>query len=311
MSAVVNVVNVASVATDEALIADAYARVKADLAALTPDELVRVNLDVPLAEATILGVLPALKALRDRMAKELPTFNVAEFDKLEDYVLALGFTQAALQMATLPPDDLQSLLADATKMREQLLADAKSLSLHGLFDPQKLEQLKGINGYRNVAQDLQALCFAMQDTWAQIQERAATTAEELLEASRVGTRLMRVIGVREQGPALVAAATDQRQRAFTRVFHTYEDARHAVAFLRRLEGDADSIAPSLYVVAAKHRSDPVPAADEGTPAPVVNGPAPVPAGGTGAQTTGGSAPAAAANGLAASSTSANRGPFAS
>jgi len=302
---------VENVASDEALIADAYARVKADLAALKPDELVRINLDVPLAEATILGVLPELKALRDRMAKELPTFDVVEFDKLEDYVLALGFTQAALQMASLPPDDLQSLVAEATKLREQLLADARSLSLRGLFDPQKLDQLKGANGFKNVAQDLQALCFAMQDTWAQIQERAATTTEELLEASRVGTRLMRVIGVREQGPALVAAATEQRQRAFNLVLHTYEDARHAVAFLRRREGDADSIAPSLYVVAAQHRSDPVPLAGSGVPAPPVNGPAPAPAGGSGVQTAGGAAPAAAINGTAANGTSANRGPFAS
>lgn len=298
---------------EETLVADAYARVKAELAALTPDELVKVNLDVPLAEATILGVLPTLKPLRDQIAKELPTFDLAQFDKLEDYVLSLGFTQAGLQMATLPPDDLLSLVEEATKLREQLLADAKSLSLHGLFDPQKLEQLKGANGYKNVAQDLQALCLAMQGTWSQIQERAATTADELQVASRVGTRLMRVIGVREQGPALVASATDQRQRAFTLVLRAYEDARHAVAFLRRREGDEDTVAPSLYTVAAKQRSpaSPVPAPGPGPQPPVVNGPALVQAGGSNAQATSGAPSATGADGTAAKTTSTNRGPFAS
>ena len=200
---------VGGLASDEKLAADAYARVTADMAALAPDQISQVNLDIQIAAGTVLGVLPEVKALRDRMAKELPAFDLAAFDKLEDYVLALTFAQGAYQTATLPPDDLQALATEAASLRERLLADARALALHGLFDARKLDQLKGANGNKNVAQDLQMLSQAMQESWPQIQGKSATVAEDLQTASRVSTRLTRVIGLREQGPALLADATDQ------------------------------------------------------------------------------------------------------
>jgi hypothetical protein len=44
----------------------------------------------------------------------------------------------------------------------------------------------------------------------------------------------------------LAAASEARLRAFTRLIRVYEDARRAVAYLRAAQGDADTIAPSLY-----------------------------------------------------------------
>lgn len=138
-------------------------------------------------------------------------------------------------------------------MRERLLADARALSLHGLFDSRKLEQLKGANGNKNVAQDLQMLSQALQESWPQIQGKSATVAEDLQTASRVSTRLTRVIGLREQGPALLADATDKRMRAFTLMIRTYEEARAAVGYLHRHDGDADAIAPNLYAGKSRRR----------------------------------------------------------
>jgi hypothetical protein len=60
------------------------------------------------------------------MAKELPAFDLAQFDKLEAYVLALTFAQVRVQIVTLPPDDLQALATEVTRVREQLLADASA-----------------------------------------------------------------------------------------------------------------------------------------------------------------------------------------
>jgi hypothetical protein len=51
----------------------------------------------------------------------------------------------------------------------------------------------------------------------------------------------------------VAAATDQRQRVFTLTLRAYEEARSAVTYLRRREGDAESIAPNLYTGKARRR----------------------------------------------------------
>jgi hypothetical protein len=188
-----------NLASGEKLAAEAFARVAPDMAALPVEELTQVNLDLQQATGTILGVLPEVAALRERMVKELPAFDIAQFDKLEDYTLALRFAHAAFQTATLPPDDLTELSAEAVALRARLLADATALSLHALLDARKLDQLKGANGIKNVAQDLQMLSQIMQESWPQIQGKSATMAEDLQTASRIGTRLTRIVGLREQG----------------------------------------------------------------------------------------------------------------
>ncbi len=231
---------------DEALVSAAYERVKEDLAGLKPEEFIQVNLDIPTAVSTVIGVLPEVKALRPQIEKELPSFDLASFDKLEDYAWALSYAQSLYLTATQPPDDLAELAPAATQLRERLLADARSLAHYGLVDSGQLAELKGANGVKNIAQDLQILVIALQANWASIQGKAPTTAADLDTAMRMSARLMRIVGGREQGPAQQAAATDRRLRAFTMVLNVYEDVRRAVGYLRAREDDADSIAPALH-----------------------------------------------------------------
>lgn len=242
------------VAKDEALIQKSYERVKDELAALAAEAVVPVNLDVQLAVSTVLGALPELRAWRDRIVNELRAFDGASFDKLEDYTQALAFTQSKFQFATRPADDFDAVVTEAGKLREKLVANAQSLALSGLFDPTSLQQLKGAKGYKNVAQDLHALSTAFHDNWSNIQPRSRLSADDLQAASRVALRLTRLVGQREQAPALVAAASELRMRAFTLVLHTYEEARAAIGYLRRKEGDLDSIAPSLYPGKSRRRA---------------------------------------------------------
>ena len=242
-----------------------------------------------MASQTILGALPEIKNLRGRMVKELPAFDAAQFDKLEDYVLALVFVQSRYVMATQPDDDLQILFTEASKLRERLVADAQALSLRGLFDTRKLAALKGANGYKNVALDLQALSSELESIWPKIEGKCPTTLDDLKAATQMSPRLTRVVGLREQAPAVLAALTEERMRAFTLLLKVYDEARSAVSYLRRHEGDVDSIAPLLYTGKSTRRKatepDPtalvepapgtaapsIPAAS--TPAPVVPAPA--------------------------------------
>jgi len=244
---------IAELVKDEALVADSYERVKADLAALAVEELAQVNFDIQLGARTILGALPELRALRERMVKELPSFDIAAFDKLEDYTQALKFAQSGFLLATQPPDDLEQLLTEGAKMKERLVADVKSLSLYGLFDSNVLSQLRGGNGLDNLAVDLDLLSQAMTASWEKIQGKALTPLADVQTASRIGLRLTRIAGLRDQGPARLAAATELRMRAFTTVVRTYDEVRHAVFYLRRREDDADSIAPSLYPGKARRK----------------------------------------------------------
>jgi hypothetical protein len=249
---------VVNLASNETLVKEAYTRVKGDWAALDTDQLLQVNLDVQLALQTVLGAWPEIKALRAKVAQELPAFEIAQFDKLEDYVLALMYVQSRYVMATQPPDDLADLVAEAAKLRDMLQADAQALTQRGLFDERKLAGLKGGNGYKNLAQDLQALANELEAALPNIQGKSALSTEELQAATQMATRLTRVVGVREQSPAVLAVLAEERLRAFTQMIKTYEDARSAVGFLRRREGDAEQIAPNLYTGNARRKkvSDP-------------------------------------------------------
>jgi hypothetical protein len=248
-------------ANDEKLAAEAMARIAADAAALSVGDLTQINLDLQQATATILGVLPEVMALREKIVQELTAFDITYVDKLEDYALALRFAHAAYQTATLPPDDLAALSNEALALRERLVADARALSLHKLLDPRKLEPLKGGSGIQNVAQDLQMLSQILQEVWPKIQGKSATAQEDLQAASRIGTRLTRIVGIREQSSAQEALATQQRQRVFTLMMRAYDETRAAVAFVRRREDDADSITPNLYTGRGRSRSSNKPSTD--------------------------------------------------
>lgn len=288
------------VAVNEALVAEAYERVKGELAALKAEEVETPTLDIHAAVKTVLGALPEIEALRERMVKELPAFDVAAFDKLEDYALALSRAHALYQMATTSPNELDQVVAEAAKVRERLVASARGLVLFGLFDARKVEQLKHGNGFANVAQDLQALSAAFEESWPKIEGKTPITLESVHAASRLALRLTRLVGLREQGTPAQAEATDLRRRAFTLMSRTYEDARAAVRFLRRREDDAESIAPTLYTKVRRPRGD-----DETLPDGAVIPTAPTSAGGAVA---GGAA--TATNGTQPSGGAANaNGPF--
>jgi len=49
---------------DEKLASEALARIKPQLAALSPEQLLQVNLDVQTAAATVLGALPEIRVPR-------------------------------------------------------------------------------------------------------------------------------------------------------------------------------------------------------------------------------------------------------
>jgi hypothetical protein len=138
---------------------------------------------------------------------------------------------------------LHALSAESLKVRERLLAEVKALVQHGIVGEAQLGQLKGANGYKNVATDLMVLTNVIQSVWPQIQGKILTTSQDLEAALRVATRLLRVVGLREQGPAQVAQATDERLRAYTLLMLAYDDVRRAVGYLRAQQGDADDIAP--------------------------------------------------------------------
>lgn len=143
------------------------------------------------------------------------------------------------------------------------------MAKRGIVDGERLKQLKGAVGFRNLATDLVSLGALVRENWTAIGGKTALSLADLDKAEVLGDRILTAVGLREQGPAVVAEAADIRQRAFSLFASAYDEARRAVNFLRWNEDDADTIAPSLYGGRSRRKAaDPVPA--------------PAPAGGTSA-----------------------------
>jgi len=257
---------------DESTFTAAYDRRLAEIQAVPDDELAVLNIDVHASVVTVLGVMPEIKALGEQIAG-LPSVDQKLVGALDDYARAAGEANSRFVIATTPSQDIVAMNDQALKMRETLRSDAIALANRGLINREQLAGMQGLTGYKNVAFDLIDYANLMRDSWATIQGKTAVSAQEVHDAKQLGEQLVEAAGLREQGPAVVAATARIRQQALTLLLRSYDETRRAVVFLRWHPGDADKIAPSLYAGrGGSKRDEPVPAPTPPTPP----APAPVP-----------------------------------
>lgn len=224
----------------------ALERIEAELSALSREELLPIKLNVSAAVTTVLRALPGLRELRAQMVDELPRFDLARFDRLEDYAVALGQAHEKVLVATSSRHELEEPAAAALEMRERLLADVTVLVRHRIVDEAALAPLRGAKGHKKLASDLMTLVAVLREAWPRIEGKLFITALELDAAREAAARLLCSVNERERAQAELAAAMARRVRAFTLLASAYDDARRAVAYLRARAGDAHRVAPSLY-----------------------------------------------------------------
>jgi len=247
--------------------ADAYERRFPEIQAVSEESVAALvpNLDLRAAVTTVLGALPKIMAHRKEV-EALP-LDRASFDGLEDYARAAAEAHSRWHNATTPRGDVVTL-NDAAKLRETLRADALVLAGRGLIDPARLAKFEGLTGYKNVAFELLDYANLLRDCWPAIEGKTAVTQEELQHAWQLGNALVVLTGLREQAPAVAAEALRIRQQATVLFVHAYEEVRRAIAFIRRREDDADTIAPSLYSGRPRKRTDTAADAEPAAPTPV-------------------------------------------
>jgi hypothetical protein len=255
-----------STSEDRSAFTAAFKRRAQEIAAVTDDQLVAINIDVNQAVTTVLGTLREIAPLRPAMAK-LADIDQKVVDGLEDYALATGEANSRYATALSPREDIVALNNQALQLRDTLRSDAMALAHRGLIDPARLAVFKGLIGYKNVAFELVDYVTLLRDVWPTIQGKTAITESELADAKEVGEHLVRAVGQREQAPTVVGEAAHVRQQAFALMMNAYDEVRRAITFLRWKADDVESIAPSLY--ARSGRSKPTPTADttavSGTP----------------------------------------------
>lgn len=251
----------------------AFERELPAIRAVPESEFAAINVDVQSSVATALGAWPEIRALRDQIVKDVSSFDITLLDNLESYTLALGHAQTEYQTATETPASLLALANEAIKWRTILLNDATTLISRGLLSEAVLGELKGINGHKNIAFDLFALANVLKKNAAAIASKTSVSQDELVQAQVLADKLVTAVGEREQAPVIAAEAVRDRQAAFTLFVNAYDEVRSVISFLRRKQGDADSIIPSLYAGRAAPKRKPadekvdtqtVPAAESST-----------------------------------------------
>jgi hypothetical protein len=247
--------NVTDVSAPVPRFRDAYQTLLEEMRAIPADKLMIVNLDIPTAVTTVLGALPQVRAIRAQVVATMPQFDIARFDKLEAYTLAVGYANSLYLAASQPSESLEDLAAEGVTMRDLLVAEATTLSQRRLIDGQRLKELKGANGYRNLAVDLFTLAAMVREVWPTLGGKTTLQLSELDQAETLADKLLTAVGQREQGPAVIATSAENRQRAFTLFISAYDNVRRVVTFLRWNEDDVDEIAPSLYGKGARRKNN--------------------------------------------------------
>jgi hypothetical protein len=232
--------------TDQTRGDEALARVRGELELLDQQKLMRFNVDARSASDTVLNALPRLCELRPLVAKELPAFDLKRFDRLEDYALALSFTDEAVRNEAPAEDHRASLREVATDLRNTLRDDAKVLAQRQLIAAAEFAELKGGTGFRSLAHDLELLRRVLQGNWSRIDGKSAVTKKDLQAARRMSKDLLGVLAGRESAAPGLANALDLRQRAFTVLAQVYDETRAAIVYVRRHQRDGAMIAPSLH-----------------------------------------------------------------
>lgn len=225
---------------------EAYGRVREEIVRLLEHELVTINVDIPMAITTALGALPGLRAERANIVEHLQKFDIARFDKLETYTLALGYSHAVYLASSRPSEPVRALAAEANALRARLLRDVEALVARNLLDGTLLRELHRRPGYRDLAFDLFTLAAIVGDNWPGIAGRTAIEPSELERAEQLGDGLLTTVALRAPIAAGATKPGDDRHRVFSLFFTAYDDARRAIIYLRWREGGADQIVPSLY-----------------------------------------------------------------
>lgn len=236
---------VSAVASRDDGFAAAYQRCLPEMKALAADALRPSNLDVGATAALVLGVVPTLAALRPALAA-CGGFDVTTLDRLEDYAHAVLHADAAWKLASARSSGWHGLRDELVRTRRTLAMEARLLAARGLLDPASVRRLLVGRGRHAAVADLVRIVGLLRSSWDAIASRTSLTMTELDQVSALADRVLRAAYEDKLSTAPVPTAADMRRRAFTLLSRAYDEVRAALAFVRRAEGDAETLAPSFY-----------------------------------------------------------------
>lgn len=224
--------------------ADAFAKIEPEFGALTAEELAPLPADFGATINAVLAAAPRIHEHRAAMGEQLPKHPLALVDKLESYAQAAWYAHLVHTYSSNGPEALKALVDEATKLRDGLLIAAEALAHRNLLDADAVAEIRKGSGNADLAGDLVALAKLFKDSWGKVASKTAVERHEIDRAAELGPAVLVAQHAKKDTGKQVDTEA-QRARAFTLLSRAYDACRHALAYLRWKDGDADSIAPSL------------------------------------------------------------------
>ena len=213
-----------------------------ELLAIPAQDLLPVNVDVAAAALVVLGAAPEIRTHHAALVALVGDEMASVIDRLD--VVARAALQAHSTLRSLEEGaDIPALSRDVVKAREVLVAVVRMLITRGLVPASVLRELQGAHGFRNQCVDVLLLTSLLEERWSVVGPHTGLSLEDVHRAEASTNALATAVGIRNQ--ASRSPVAEMRQRAFTLLARTYNEARRLIAFLRWNHGDADRIAPSF------------------------------------------------------------------
>jgi hypothetical protein len=181
--------------------------------------------------------------------RSLPKFDLDSVLEIRTYAAACLHAHLVATRRSAPDPILTAALAEGAKLRANLLKSAELLAHFGVFDAEHVAEIRSGMGHVDMANDLVQLAELYRKQWGAVKGLSPVKRQMVDRAAMLGLELHARLGARrladdplanDGGPQMA------RSRAFTLLVRVYDQCRRAVTYLRWNEGDADSIAPSLY-----------------------------------------------------------------
>jgi hypothetical protein len=226
---------------------EAFEKIKPLLAALRPEEIAIMNVDVPAAASLALGAYERLVELRPQIVAHLPKHAVDLLDQLPTLALGAWFAHLVSLPAEGDTTRTDELLAEAAILRDNLLVAAEALAHRKLLDADRVSEIRSGLGNIDRANDLVALATLFSQAWSTVEGKTAVTKAEIDRATTLGPQLLMALGIKGMAArtASTPEARDQRARAFTLLERAYDECRRAATYLRWHDDDLDTYAPVL------------------------------------------------------------------
>jgi hypothetical protein len=203
-----------------------------------------VNVNIAEVVETVLSAAGDIVRLRPQLEK-IELFDLSTVDTLEDAALALLVAHNRYKRRCSERVKLAPLGQEQRKVRRQLIAATAPFVALGLLDGSRIKKFTGAS-YRRLAFDVVTLVDIFLGRWDDFVDKTPLSRQQLETLRANAERFLKALGSRQANGATAAAAALAQRQAFTLLVRNYTEIRTTLQFLRREQGDAETIAPSLF-----------------------------------------------------------------